>query len=78
MSEPSFIAHCDEPSCDLGHVEYQCPACDRDGSDYADLWWDRDEIYQDRPVDFRCERCGASLRLQLDAERFAEVVCRPA
>jgi len=55
----TFRAHCYEESCDLGGVEYTCPACGKDDTDYDDLWWKRDEYVQPGGwIDFCCSSCA--------------------
>lgn len=66
MSEPlevEVIPHCDEPSCDLGVVKYQCPWCDKRVSDY-DVWFDHEKPYWGKVVDFTCADCREPLRLR--------------
>lgn len=74
MSEPTFYSHCEEPSCDLGYVEYDCPLCGRITSDYGDLWFRRDEVYGGDTVTTSCSACGASLLMREDSEGFPEIV----
>jgi predicted RNA-binding Zn-ribbon protein involved in translation (DUF1610 family) len=62
-TEPQFVTHCDEPSCDLGRVEYECPACGKSCDDYGELWWGRDKVYAGKVVRFACSRCDAKLAM---------------
>lgn len=29
-----LVPHCDEPGCDLGTVQYQCPFCNKHNTNY--------------------------------------------
>lgn len=50
-----YIPHCDESNCDLGVVEYFCPACQKDCTSY-DL-----SLYQRLKNTFTCEDCSSKL-----------------
>lgn len=81
MSEPTvpeFVSHCDEPSCDLGYVEYACPACGRPGADYGDCWFERDRLWarEVEGVDFACEHCEAPLVMRLGGAGYPEIALR--
>lgn len=74
MSEPTFYCHCDDdPSCDLGYTEYECPVCGGIQSDYADLWFLRNRVYGGGTVASRCPTCGASLLMSRDEEGFPTI-----
>jgi len=37
--EFSIIQHCDDPGCDLGSAEYDCPFCSKRNIDFGDLFY---------------------------------------
>ena len=53
-----WINHC-EPPCGLGTFDYECPACDEEGSS-CDLWWHYEDTWD---FSFECENCKANLVL---------------
>lgn len=68
-TEASYIQHC-ESCCGLGSVEYECPACGALKTDYGDLWWNQDEIYNGLCQLFKCEKCHADLFIYWDTEEL--------
>lgn len=69
MSEPVFISHCDDGGCDLGSVEYDCPACGRANRDFGQFWWDR----YSTPAYSQCEKCKTKL-VMLSKDYDCEIV----
>lgn len=70
MSEPVFVSHCDDGVCDLGSVEYDCPACGSANRDFAGFWWDR----YSTPAYSQCEKCRTKLMMISNEEYDYEVV----
>lgn len=71
MSNPGeahFVAHCTEPSCDLGGFEYHCPLCECLGKDYDQVWDQADAILAGTHQPFTCECCKGPLIMTWDAE----------
>jgi hypothetical protein len=72
-TEATYIAHCgpeEEYACDLGSVEYECPACGALKTDYGNLWWNRDEIHGGLRFPFKCGKCNADLVIYWDDEEM--------
>lgn len=61
MREPGWVQHCDSPDCSLGTFVYTCPKCGKDGTDYADAWFDQDTVFAGGKVEFECEHCRCKL-----------------
>ena len=63
MNEATLVPHCDDGSCDLGVVQYRCPWCDDQVSDY-EVWRDVYEADSTAVIDFPCADCRQLLRLR--------------
>ena len=63
MEKPYFVSHCDEPSCDLGSLHYQCPVCKKHGSEYGDAWWQHQRGLSVEGVTMQCAHCKSYLLL---------------
>lgn len=60
----AWVPHCDEPSCDLGTFQYECPACGKRGTDY-EVWFDfEDVVIEHKTVVCNCEHCHATLTVK--------------
>jgi hypothetical protein len=66
--QAQIVAHCDDPPCDLGCFEYVCPACEKRHSDYEDLWWNKDSLYEGGVHRFKCGGCKTHLVAYFDRE----------
>ena len=64
-----WIHHC-EPPCGLGTFDYECPACDEEGSS-CDLWWHYEDTWD---FNFECENCKARLKTYWDKEELEQYV----
>ena len=64
-----WINHC-EPPCGLGTFDYECPACDEEGSS-CDLWWHHEDTWD---FSFECENCKAKLKTYWDKEELEQYV----
>ena len=62
-----FVPHCDDFSCDLGSVEYQCPKCNKFNIDF-DLWWKEGELYDGKKFTIICESCNEKSEVGWDKE----------
>ena len=47
------IQHCDEPDCDLGQIQFDCPFCNKTNIT-CDGWYESEEY---RTVKLKCEYC---------------------
>ena len=58
----SFISHCDDPHCDLGSANFNCPLCGGRNVDYGKLWWSKD---MGNGYNFKktCEKCNETFEL---------------
>lgn len=64
-----WIHHC-EPPCGLGTFDYECPACDKEGSS-CDLWWHYEDTWD---FSFECENCGAKLKTYWDKQEAEQYI----
>jgi len=68
LLEVEWVPHCDMPNCDLGTVDYHCPACHRDCTSF-DAWWKRTEVVENEgEATIECDQCGADLTLYWDSQ----------
>ncbi len=61
MSEPYFVSHCDDGSCDMGYFEYTCPACKKRREEFGEVWWAHQAGKDFDGASMRCDGCGADL-----------------
>lgn len=68
-TEAYYIDHCDDGSCDLGCLYYECPKCNKNGTEYGDAWWKRDTLYNEETIiEFNCRNCKTTLFIKRDFE----------
>jgi hypothetical protein len=64
MNEVHFIAHCDDYSCDLGSVMFDCPVCKTKNLRYDKVWWEgREKIDETGSYKLCCDECGEGLSI---------------
>ena len=71
MGKVSVINHCDNPACELGYLEYECPICHRTIQDYGESWFDYQ--YETGPWEIMCEECNADLLITNDNEVVVQI-----
>jgi hypothetical protein len=67
--EGYFYSHCDDENCDLGSFSYQCPVCNWNVDNY-EVWWEEDNLYHGKTVEFKCEKCNANLFVVYNKYKF--------
>ncbi len=69
MTAPTFIPHCDNHTCDLGSMEFQCPCCKKTCHDYDEGWWAWQRCEPWDKVRLHCDHCKALLAVkEVDGE----------
>lgn len=69
MTEAYFIEHCNDSNCDLGAFEYTCPICNKVSDDY-EVWWEWDNMYGGKVVQFKCNKCGKPLEVKYNKKNY--------
>ena len=68
-TEAYRIEHCDDPLCDLGRLNYQCPCCGKWGNDF-EVWWKLDEVWNGTELSFECEHCRQVIIVRWDKDEW--------
>lgn len=69
INECDSFRHCDDPDCDLGEVQFNCPVCDKINMNYHELWYDGWKITgRKNTMILKCEKCEAELFFFTDEE----------
>lgn len=63
------MPHCDEPTCNLGAFEYECPCCGYNSTDY-EVWFAQDKILDGHIKPFLCENCNAELNVEWNKKEY--------
>jgi len=63
-----FQPHCDDPGCDLGMFEYNCPNCGKGNRD-SKVWWVQSAVYfKGKSVVTKCGHCEQRVLVQSDGD----------
>lgn len=64
------IHHCDDPSCDMGQIQFECPSCNVENIT-CDGWYETED-YKD--AELVCENCNYKFKIEYNNNEYGWLI----